>query len=94
MRYGSAISTPHALAVRVVALGEVEGDHPVVVPDDDVLVDAGQQVERQPVVGVVVARDDRQAEGVELDDQAALGRFGERELRQALAGPRRPAGCG
>jgi hypothetical protein len=70
--------------VRVVALGEVERDHPVRVPDGDVLGDAGQQVERQAVLGVVVAGDDRQPERVELDDQAALGRLGEWELREPL----------
>jgi hypothetical protein len=54
------------------------------VADGDVLGDAGQQVERQAVVRVVVAGDDRQPEGVELDDQPALGCLGERELRQPL----------
>jgi hypothetical protein len=72
----------HALAVRVVALGEVEGDHAVVVADDDVLVDAGEQVEGQSLLRVVVTGDDRQPEGVKLDDQPALGRLGARELRQ------------
>ena len=84
----------HALTVGVVALGEVERDHPVDVTDGDVLGDAGQQVERQAVVGVVVAGDDRQPEGVELDDQPALGRLGAavncdspRRSSSARAGP-------
>ena len=38
------------LAVHVVALGEIEGDHAVVVAGEHLLVLAGQQVERQPVL--------------------------------------------
>lgn len=55
----------------------------VLVTDDDVLGDAGEQVDGEPLLGVVLAGDDRQTQGIELDDEVSLRRLGERELRQA-----------
>ena len=47
---------PQLLAVHVVALGQVQGDHAVVVAGDTpVSCCAGEQVEGQPVVRVLVA---------------------------------------
>ena len=38
----------------------------------------------RPFSGSSVLADDREAEGVELDDEVPLGLLGEREVRQAL----------
>ena len=73
---------PQLLAVHVVALGQVQGDDAVVVAGDHLLELAGQQVERQPVLRVLVAADDRQPQLDQLDDQPALGLLGLGERRQ------------
>ena len=44
---------PQLLPVHVVALGQVQGDHAVVVPGHDLLVLAGQQVEAEPALRVL-----------------------------------------
>ena len=75
---------PQLLAVHVVALGEVQGDHAVVVAGEHLLVLTGQQVERQAVLRVLVAADDRQLQLVQFDDQPALGLLGGRECGQRL----------
>ena len=75
---------PQLLAVHVVALGEIQGDHTVRVAGEDLLVLAGQQVERQPVVRVLVAPDDRQLQLDKLGDQPPLGPLGHREGRERL----------
>ncbi len=49
-------------AVHVVALSQVQCDHAVVVSGENLLVFAGQQVERQPVLRVAVAPYDRQVQ--------------------------------
>jgi len=51
---------PQLLAVHVVTLCEIQCDDAVVVAGDDFLHLAGQQVERQPVLRVLVAVNDRQ----------------------------------
>ena len=71
------------LAVGGLALGQVDGDQAVGVPDDDVLLDAAQQVEGQPVLGVHVLADHREAEGVELEDDVPLRPLGRREVGDA-----------
>ena len=73
---------PDLLAVRGVALGQVDGDHAVVVPDDDVLVDAARAGRRRAVLGVRRPADDRKPEAVELEDQVPLGPLGRREVLQ------------
>ena len=72
----------HLLAVRRAALGEVDGDHAVGVADRDVLLDAAEQVEGQPVLGVLVLAHDREAQAVELDDQVPLRPLRRREVGQ------------
>jgi len=67
---------PQLLAVHVVALGQVQRDHPFVVAGDHLLELAGQQVERQPV--------DRQLQLVQLGDQPAFGLLGDRERGQRV----------
>lgn len=59
----SSVRLGHRLAelltVDVVALGEIHGDDAVLVSGEDLLELAGQQIERQSVVHVLVASDDR-----------------------------------
>ena len=64
------------LAVRVVALGQVDRDDAVGVPGGDRLLRRRQQVERQAVGG--------QAQVVELVDQPPLGRLGVGERGQGV----------
>ena len=51
---------PQLLAVHVVALGEIQCDHAVVVTGEHLLGLTGKQVERQTEIRVLVAPDDRQ----------------------------------
>ena len=68
---------PQGLAVRVVALGEIDRDHAAVVPGDHrrrPRSTAGRR--RARARGSTRARRRRQAEVVELEDQPAFGRLG------------------
>ncbi len=60
------------LAVHVVALGEVQRDHAVLVTGEHLLELARQQVECESVIRVFVAPDDRQLHLVQFDDQPSL----------------------
>ena len=88
---------PQLLAVHVVALGEVEGDHAVVVPGHHLFAAARQQVEHQPALRLRQVAGDRQAELDEFDDQASLRRLGVGVCREpggvvvGGAGPGQPA---
>ena len=73
---------PQLLAVHVVTLGQIQCDDAVVVAGDDPLQLAGQQVERQPVLRVLVAANDRQLQVSEFDDQPPLGLLGAGERGQ------------
>ena len=73
---------PQLLAVHVVALGQIQCDDAVVVAGDDPLQLAGQQVERQPVLRVLVAANDRQLQVNEFDHQPPLGLLGGGERGQ------------
>ena len=73
---------PKLLSVHVVTLGQIQCDDAVVVAGDDPLQLAGQQVERQPELRVVVAANDRQLEVSEFDDQPPLGLLGAGERGQ------------
>ena len=75
---------PQLLAMHVVALGEVDRDHPVVVAGHHLLLLAGQQVEREAVVVVLVAPDDRQLEFVQFGDEPPFGLLGGRERGERL----------
>jgi hypothetical protein len=73
---------PELLAVHIVALGQIQCDHAVVVAGDDRLQLAGQQVERQAVLRVVVAANDRPLQVNEFDHQPPLGLLGRGERGQ------------
>ena len=75
---------PQLLAVHVVALGEVQGDHAVVVAGEHLLGLTGEQVERQAVLRVLVAAHDRQPQLVQFDDQPTLCLLGGRECGHRL----------
>ena len=60
-------------AVYVVAFGEIQRDDAVFVAGEHLLELAGEQVERQPVLGVLVAPDDGQFQFDQLGDQPPLG---------------------
>ena len=60
-------------AVDVVALGEVKRDDAVVVTGEHLLVLAGQKVEGETEVGVLVTPDDRQLELDQFGDQPSFG---------------------
>ena len=66
-------------AVDVVALGQIQRDHTVVMAGEHLVLLAGQQVEREAVLRVFVAAHDRQLQLVKLGDQPALGLLGIRE---------------
>ena len=72
---------------------------PLCVAGDHLLVLAGQQVERQAVIGVLVPADDGQLEFVQFDDQPPFGLLGGRERGKRLgvvvvgAGPGQRARC-
>ena len=86
-----------ALAIRRVALGEVDRDHPVVVADRDAAVRAGEQVEAQSVhriaAGGGILPDHRESEGVELHDEVPLGPLGHREIARRRPHRRRSGAC-
>ncbi len=77
---------PQLFAVYVVALGEIQRDHTVVVARVHLLVLAGEQVECQAVLRVLVATHDRQLQLMELDDQPPFGllRIGVRRQRLGI----------
>ncbi len=82
MRYGSlAEPHPQRLTTVVEALGEVEGDDAVRVPDDHALAvgQAREQVETE-AARLHVPPDDRQPQLAELKHKTALRLFGLREL--------------
>jgi hypothetical protein len=62
--------------VHIFALGQIQCDHAVVVAGDDRLQLAGQQIERQAVLRVLVAASDRQLQVKELNHQSPLGLLG------------------
>ena len=64
---------PQLRAVHVVTLGEIQCDDAVVVAGDDFPHLAGQQVECQPVLRILVAVNDRQLQLNEFDHQPPLG---------------------
>jgi hypothetical protein len=67
---------PQLLAVHVVALSEVERDHPVVMARHHRLEFTGEQIKGQAVLRVLVAADDGQLELVQFENQPALGLLG------------------
>src|SRR6478672_53441 len=71
---------PQGLAVRIIALRQVEGDDPVQMTSDDLAVGTGEQIERQ--AGETVADHDRQLELIESEDQPAFRGFGHPVLRK------------
>jgi len=73
---------PQLLGVHIVALGQIQGDHAVVVAGDHRLLLAGQQIERQPVLRVLGAANDRQLQVNEFDHQPPLGLLGGGERGQ------------
>jgi hypothetical protein len=58
---------PQLLAVHVVALGEIQCDDTVFVAGEDLLLLAGQQIECESVLRVLVAADDRQLQFHQLE---------------------------
>ena len=82
------------LAVHVVALGEVQRDDAVLVAGEHLLKCAGQQIERQPVVRVLVAADDGQLEVDEFDDQPCAWPSRRSRMRPARRCRRRRVGSG
>ena len=82
------------LAVHVVTLGKIQGDHAVFVAGEHLLELAGQQVERQPVLRVHVAADDRQLEVDAVRRPAAAWPSRRPRTRPSPRCRRRWAGCG
>ena len=63
---------PQLFAVHVVPLGQIQCDEPVFVASEDLLGAAGEQVERQAVLGVFVSAHDGEFELDEFGDQPSL----------------------
>jgi len=71
----------HPFSIGVVAFGQIDGDHTVSMTDHHIFLDTGQQVESKSPVGVFCARDDRQAQSIELSNEMTLGPLSRNELR-------------
>jgi hypothetical protein len=80
---------PQGLAVRIIALRQVEGDDPVQMTSDDLALGTGEQIERQ--AGETVADHDRQLELIESEDQPDVSRLRQPSTAQALRRPHRLA---
>ena len=71
----------HPFSIGVVAFGQIYGDHTVSMTDHHIFLDTGQQVESKSPVRVFCARDDRQAQSIELSNEMTLGPLSRNELR-------------
>ena len=82
------------LAVGVVALGQIEGDHAGVVTGDHAGAGAGEQVERHPVPLVEGQAASGSARARPARTPAVVWPLRHRRIRSARPGPGRRAGCG